>query len=62
MCMQLVLTQILQGSKIQLLVYFASSAEDSEFIFGTALKHLPLRYLSSFLCYQLLSIAKTIRG
>lgn len=45
MCMQLVLAQILQGSKIQLLVYFASSAEDSEFIFGTALKHLPLRYL-----------------
>ena len=45
---QLVLTQILQGEKIQSLVYVASSAEDSDFIFGAALFFLPF-----FVCYRL---------
>ena len=47
---QLVLTQILQGEKIQSLVYVASSTEDSDFIFGTALSFLPFFFcvLSTF--------------
>ena len=54
---QLMLTQILQGEKIQSLVYVASSAEDSDFIFGAALFFLPF-----FVCYRLLLIAKTKKG